>query len=66
MIEFAPKPRWVTICISTYPEDRDALDAAVAHCRDAGLTRMSRSQLLRIAFKRLDLAQLIAEARGVR
>lgn len=28
MIEFAPKPRWVTICISTYPEDRDALDAA--------------------------------------
>lgn len=62
----AAEPRFLTLCISTYPEDLAALDAAVANCQRAGLTRMSRSQLLRIALKRLDLEQVIAELRGVR
>lgn len=62
----APEPRFVTLCISTYPEDRDVMDAMVDQCKRAGLTRMSRSQLLRIALKRLDLEQVIAELRDVR
>lgn len=59
-------PRYVTLCISTYPEDLAALDAAVAQCTRAGIPKMSRSRLMRIALKRLDLEQVIAELRGVR
>lgn len=62
----AAEPRFLTLCISTYPEDLAVMDAMVDQCKRAGLTRMSRSQLLRIALKRLDLEQVIVELRGVR
>jgi hypothetical protein len=47
--------------ISVYPDDLADLDEAVEKLKAAGRSDMSRSKLLRIAFKRLDLAKLAAE-----
>lgn len=46
------------IGISIYPDDLADLDEAVEDLKAAGRTDMSRSKLLRIAFRKLDLAAL--------
>ena len=48
------------ISISTYTDTLVEIDAAVSRLRAAGHTKMSRSELLRIAFGRLDLDSLVA------
>lgn len=51
---------YVVIAISTYPGDLDALDAAVAELRSAGVRRANRSWLIRMAVRALDVPALIA------
>lgn len=43
------KPTWVTLCISTYPEDLAKIDALVAELRARGHRRVSRSSAIRTA-----------------
>ncbi len=52
---------WVTVAISTNPDALRELDAAVVRLKQAGIRRMSRSWLLRIALERLDLDELEAD-----
>lgn len=54
------------IAISLYKADLVQLDRAVDKCKQAGMARMSRSQLLRIALKRLDMAKLLREIARLR
>lgn len=54
------------VCISVYKTDLAELDSAVERMQAAGLKKMSRSQLLRIAFKRLDVAAVIADMQSLR
>ena len=54
------------VAISTYKSDLAELDAMVERCQAAGVRRMNRSRLLRIAIKRLDLDAVIAELSSVR
>lgn len=56
-----PSPKYKVICISMYIDDVSALTNAVKRCRRAGLSRMSKSQLIRIALQRLDLDAVIAD-----
>jgi hypothetical protein len=49
------------VCISMYRSDHDALVAAVAKFHAAGITRMSASQLIRIALRRLDVDSVVSE-----
>lgn len=56
---------WVVLSISARPDDLPAWDAMVARCRRAGLSNMSRSQLIRIAMIALDLDAMIRPG-GVR
>lgn len=49
---------WRQIGISWYVDDLARIDAAVDQLKSAGLTKMSRSELLRLAFDRLDLGIL--------
>ncbi len=55
--------RWVTLCISTYPQALTDLDESVRMLAQSGI-RSSRSELIRIALRRLDLAAVIAEHRS--
>lgn len=59
-------PDYKTICISMYLDDIVGMETAVKRCKAAGLSRMSKSQLIRIALQRLDVDALIAEMRGQR
>lgn len=59
-------PDYTTICISLYFDDLASLEAAVKRCKSAGLRRMSKSQLIRIALRQLDLDSLIARSTGHR
>lgn len=43
------------VCISLYTSDIEDLDAKVDELKRRGLTKMSRSQLIRIALRRLNL-----------
>lgn len=52
---------YTVACISMYGRDMLALDAAVERCKREGLTRASKSWLIRRALDRLDLAALIAD-----
>jgi len=54
-------PAYTVIAVSTYPADLVALDAAVLRLKQAGIRRMSRSWLLRIALERLDVDAVLAE-----
>lgn len=56
-----PARPWRCICISAYVDDIERVDAAVELLKAHGHTKMSRSELLRIAFARLDLDALIAD-----
>ncbi len=49
------EPAWICIGVSTYPAALVELDAAVTRLKQAGIRRMSRSWLLRIALERLDV-----------
>ncbi|MBU0554134.1 ribbon-helix-helix domain-containing protein [Myxococcota bacterium] len=58
-----PEPRqrpshYKVISISLYTQDLEQLDALVKAAKARGLTRMSRSQLIREALRQVDLAQI--------
>jgi hypothetical protein len=53
-------PTYKVIAISMYLPGIAAMDASVDRCKAAGLTRMSRSKLIRIALAGLDVDALIA------
>ena len=46
------------ICISLYNDDLDKLDQMVLELKSRGLTKASRSALIRYALSRVDLAQV--------
>jgi len=51
-----PKPsHYKVICISLYTKDLEALDAAVDELKTRGITKASRSALIRVALEQLDL-----------
>lgn len=55
-----PRDRtYKVLCVSMYLEDARELDRKVELLRRRGFPRMSRSRLLRIAMKRLDLEKII-------
>jgi len=54
--EKLPKPaHYKVICISLYTKDLQALDAAVDELKTRGITKASRSALIRVALEQLDL-----------
>lgn len=54
--EVKAKPtHYKIICISMYTEDIAELDAKVAELKRRGLTKMSKSELIRIALRALDI-----------
>lgn len=57
---------WTIVPIALQAAVADRLNAAVKHCREQGLYRMTRSRLIRIALARLDLQAVITEEPGVR
>ena len=59
-------PGWVVIGVSTTPDALRSVDAAVLKLKQAGIRRMSRSWLYRIAVERLDLDAVLAELQRVR
>jgi len=51
-----PRPvHYKVICISLYTKDLEALDAAVDELKTRGITKASRSALIRVALEQLDL-----------
>ena len=46
------------VCISLYTHDIEALDAKVQELKRRGLTKMSKSQLIRIALSQIDIDKL--------
>lgn len=52
---------YVCLCISTFPAELAALDAAVAKLKMGGVRSMTRSRLIRIALERLDVEAVLAE-----
>lgn len=46
------------ICISMYTRDLEDLDAKVAEFRHRGWTKMTKSQLIRLALSQIDLDKL--------
>jgi hypothetical protein len=64
MSESPKRPRavhgidFVSICISTYPEDLAKLDAKVAELRRLGNRRANRSLLIRAAIEQVDLSKV--------
>ena len=58
----APKPaHYKVVCISFYTSDLAFLDGVVEHLRASGHTRASRSSVLRLAMRNLDLPTAGAE-----
>jgi hypothetical protein len=51
----AKPTHYKVICISLYNSDLMALDAKVAELKRRGLTKMSRSELIRFALAELDV-----------
>lgn len=55
----SPKPEhYKVICISLYNEDLESLDAKVEALKARGLTKASRSALIRYALEHVDLAKV--------
>lgn len=54
--------RYKIICVSMYRGDLDELDRRVDALKDRGWTHISRSKLIRIALKRLDIAMFVTRA----
>jgi hypothetical protein len=52
---------YVVVAISTYPDELSWLDAVVERLKQSGAPAMSRSRLIRIALRQLDLELLVAE-----
>lgn len=50
---------WRTICASLYPDDIEAADRKVYELQCAGLRRMSRSELIRIALERTSVVDVL-------
>lgn len=46
------------ICISMYTRDIEGLDAKVAEMKRRGFTKISKSQLIRIALAQLDVSKI--------
>lgn len=59
-------PGWVVLCVSAPGELITELDAAIARFDAAGVGRVSRSRLIRIAVAHLDVDRVIAELRRLR
>ncbi len=55
---------FVTLCISTYPRELNALDAKVAEAKRAGWSKASRSSLIRAAVEAYDVARYAGERKG--
>lgn len=53
-----------TICVSLYDSNLAALDELVARAKQAGATQASRSALIRVALKQLDLDAVLRQARS--
>lgn len=51
----APELPYKVICISMYLDDVRAVDAKVEELKARGHTKMSRSQLIRLALRRLSV-----------
>ncbi len=60
-----PATHYKTICISIYTTDVRDLDAKVAELKRRGIMQMSKSQLIRIALKQLDLDRVVLLTRDV-
>jgi hypothetical protein len=60
-VQAATPADYVVTCISTYPADLIAADAAVARLKAGGLRHMTRSRLIRIALAKLDVDAVLAE-----
>lgn len=54
---------YVVIAFSTYPAELVKLDAVVERLRAAGVKRINRSRLIRIALQRLDVDAIVDEMR---
>lgn len=51
-----PKPtHYKVICVSLYTRDLEAISAKVAELKRRGWTKMTRSELIRIACEKLDV-----------
>jgi cell division septation protein DedD len=48
-------PAWVTICVSTYPNHLERLDALVAELKRRGHRKASRSGVIRLAVELLNI-----------
>lgn len=54
-----PRPtHYKVICISMYTRDIGLMEEKVAELRRRGLTKMSKSELIRIALSQLDLERV--------
>jgi hypothetical protein len=53
--KLAKPAHYKVICISLYTKDLQALDAAVDELKTRGITKASRSALIRVALEQLDL-----------
>ena len=51
----AKPTHYKVICLSIYNRDHDLLEAQVAELKRRGMTKISKSQLVRIALSQLDL-----------
>ncbi len=60
----AADDRYCILGFSMHLHERDWLDAAIERLRAAGLYRMNRSRLVRIALERLDLDAVLREEAG--
>jgi hypothetical protein len=49
---------YVTLCISTYPEDLAKLDEKVERLKAMGHRRANRSMLIRAAIEQVDLSKV--------
>ncbi len=57
---------YVTVCISTYPNDLAELDAKVEAIKAAGYQKANRSWLIRQAIRNLDVDAAIEQFRRTR
>lgn len=54
-----PKPtHYKVICVSTYTKDLERLDNAVAELKRRGKTKMTRSELIRLAVANLNIDEV--------
>ena len=54
-VERARPAHYKVICISTYTKDLELMDSKVAELKRRGRTKMTRSELIRLALAHLDI-----------